>query len=386
MYKRLESELDWPLEKGMNQLNPARQLVYTLKQTMPSADQKESFESLLGLFLQATGDIRLTGSEGKSASSLSRFLNHYNWSSKSFYGQLRRLQLEQLLGSGGKGRRPFLQVIVDVTSLEKTGDFPELAPYLHTLNGQRGVHLVVVYLVLGGRRVPWSLRLWQGAGTPSLVQLALTQLAQLPRSLRQRYRLLILADGGFSSVAFLQEIRRLGMQAVVSIRADRHLEDGRQLKAIRGCEAIRPKGVGFTLWASRLRLKGHDGKPGQWRHVVSTQAMTGKMIKRWGKRRFAIEGFFKVIKHRFGLHCFAQASRLGVYRWFLFCWLAYVLAYRAHWQDHREQTPDWAQASARALHLFLATFLLVRALRQLEMLADLGRSCGFEVKLCNCKI
>jgi hypothetical protein len=291
----------------MNQLNPARQLVYDLKQAMPSADQRESFESLLSLFLQATGNIRLSHSQGKSASSLSRFLNHYHWSSKQLWGELRRLQLEQLLNCRQRGRRPNLRVIVDLTSLEKSGEFAELAPYLHTLDGKRGVHLVVVYLALGNCRVPWSLRLWQGAGSASPVQLALGQLKQLPSLLRQDYRLMVLGDGGFGTVDFLQGVKALGMQAVVTMRADRQLEDGRQLREIRGCEAVRPTNLGFSLWATRLRLKGADGKAGVWRHVVSTRALSGKMIKRWGRRRFAIEGFFKVIKHRFGLHCFGQS-------------------------------------------------------------------------------
>lgn len=370
----------------MNQLNPARQLVYDLKQSMPSAAQSESFQALLGLFLQATGNIRLTHSNSKSASSLSRFLNHYHWSSKRLWGQLRRMQLEQLLNCRLRGRRPDLQVIVDLTSLEKTGDFAELAPYLHTLDGKRGVHVVVVYLVLGKCRVPWSLRLWQGAGTASPAQLALEQLKQLPLLLKQSYRPMVLADGGFGNIDFLQGVKAMGLQAVVTMRSDRRLEDGRQLHAIRGCEEVQPTGLGFAVWATRLRLKGCEGRPGVWRHVVSTRALSGKMMKRWGRRRFAIEGFFKVIKHRFGLHCFGQCTRLGVYRWFLFSLLAYTLAYQAHLDDQKDEQPDWQAASQQALRSFLPEHLMMWALVQVEKLAALGQSLGFEVQLCNCKI
>ncbi len=369
----------------MNQLNPARQLVYDLKQAMPSADQRESFESLLSLFLQATGNIRLSHSEGKSASSLSRFLNHYTWSSKQLWGQLRRLQLEQLLRCG-RGRCPDLRVIVDLTSLEKTGEFTELAPYIHSLDGKRGVHVVVVYLVLGRCRVPWSLRLWQGAGTASPVQLALAQLRQLPCCLRQGYRLMVLGDGGFGTVDFLQGLKALEMPAVVTMRADRQLEDGRQLREIRGYEEVRPTKLGFSLWATRLRLKRADGQPGQWRHVVSTKALGGQMIKRWGKRRFAIEGFFKVIKHRFGLHCFGQCTRLGVYRWFLFSLLAYSLAYQAHLDQQESEQPNWQAASQQALCLLLPEYLMTLVLNQLDKLSTLAQSLGFKVRLCNCKI
>jgi hypothetical protein len=79
--------------------------------------------------------------------------------------------------------------MVDLTSLEKTGEFAEIEPYMHTLDGKRGVHLVVVYLVIGSCRVPWSLRLWQGAGTASPAQLALAQLKQLRSLLRLGNRL-----------------------------------------------------------------------------------------------------------------------------------------------------------------------------------------------------
>lgn len=246
--------------------------------------------------------------------------------------------------------------------------------------------MVVVYLVLGSCRVPWSLRLWQGAGTASPVQFALEQLRQLPLLLRQSQRLMVLADGGFGTIDFLQGVEALGMPAVVTLRADRQLEGGSQLCEIRGCEAVRPTGLGFTVWATWLRLKGTDGRPGVWRHVASTKPLSSKMIKRWGRRRFAIEGFFKVIKHRFGLHCFGQCTRLGVYRWFMFSLLAYTLAYQAHLDAQGDELPDWQTASQQALRLFLPDYLMTLVLHQVEKLATLGRSFGFEVQLCNCKI
>lgn len=159
--------------------NPTQKLVYALKAQMPNSELAKSLESLLGLFLQATGDIRLSKSKGKSASSLSRYLNHYQGSTKAMWGQLRRLQLEQLLGCRRQGR-PWLRVIVDLTSIEQRGEFADLAPYMHTLGGTYGLHWVVVYLVMGKQRVPWSMRLWQGAGTASPAALALQQLKQLP--------------------------------------------------------------------------------------------------------------------------------------------------------------------------------------------------------------
>lgn len=366
--------------------NATQGLVDDLKCQMPNSDLAKSLESLLGLFLEATGDIRLSHSKGKSASSLSRYLNHYAWSTKAMWRRLRRLQLEQLLGCRGRGR-PLLRVIVDLTSIEKRGEFADLAPYLHTLDGKYGLHLVVIYIVIGKQRVPWSMRLWQGAGTRSPADLALQQIKQLPLSLSQQHRLIVLADGGYGSKDFIQGVQALGLAAIISMRSDRKLEDKRQLKDIRYTQKINPIGLGFPVWATRFRLKGIKGKAGQWRHVISTCPLSGKMIKRWGKCRWAIEAFFKTIKHRFGLHCFGQATRLGVYRWFLVCLLAFTLAYQAHSQNPPENPwPDWKAAASLAIQLFLPNFLALYLLSQLHSLNSIALNFGLQVSLYNCKI
>ncbi len=48
--------------------------------------------------------------------------------------------------------------------------------------------------------------------------------------------------------------------------------------------------------------------------VVSTYPYSGVYLVRLGRKRWAIESFFKTIKHRFGMHCFGQSTRLGVFR------------------------------------------------------------------------
>jgi hypothetical protein len=47
------------------------------------------------------------------------------------------------------------------------------------------------------------------------------------------------------------------------------------------------------------------------RFVLSTKALKASTINWWGKRRWQIEGWFKIAKHRFGLHRFAQLSQAG---------------------------------------------------------------------------
>ena len=55
-------------------------------------------------------------------------------------------------------------------------------------------------------------------------------------------------------------------------------------------------------------------------------------------------GFFKTIKHRFGLHRFGQSTQIGVYRWLILSFIAYLLA---HWIDQWSLPPvlDWKAAS-----------------------------------------
>lgn len=46
-------------------------------------------------------------------------------------------------------------------------------------NGNRGLHIVVLYLVVGKWRIPWSFRVWRGKGTPSQVSLVLLDIERL---------------------------------------------------------------------------------------------------------------------------------------------------------------------------------------------------------------
>lgn len=73
-------------------------------------------------------------------------------------------------------------------------------------------------------------------------------------------------------------------------------------------------GCDFPVTLSWYWLKTDDGTLEQ-RFVVSTQPLSGHYITMLGKRRWHIEGFFKVVLHRFGLHRFGQATLKGVYRW-----------------------------------------------------------------------
>jgi hypothetical protein len=90
---------------------------------MPSHYQRDSLQALLGLFLTPVGRPLPQHCQLKSAGALSRFLNHYDWPTRQLIRSIRQWVLEQLLVRAPRGRRPHLQLIVDLTTLEKAGKF-----------------------------------------------------------------------------------------------------------------------------------------------------------------------------------------------------------------------------------------------------------------------
>lgn len=165
---------------------------------------------MLGLFLEAQGHSLPEHSKTKSPSALSGFLNVNPWSTREMVRIVRKHIVETILkvsSSCSKGRRPFLQVIIDLTTLEKRGKFKNFEDLISVYNSKRGLHLVVIYLVLGKCRIPWSFCVWRGKGTDSPAQLALKLVKRLPKSLTERFETIILADTAFGSVEFLDGVR-----------------------------------------------------------------------------------------------------------------------------------------------------------------------------------
>jgi hypothetical protein len=64
-------------------------------------------------------------------------------------------------------------------------------------------------------------------------------------------------------------------------------------------QQVKLSGWDGVVTASWFYLK-RDGKL-EKRFVISTRALKGSTIAWWGSRRWAIEGFFKTAKYRFGL-------------------------------------------------------------------------------------
>jgi len=111
-------------------------------------------------------------------------------------------------------------------------------------------------------------------------------------------KVLVLADTAFSSNEFVTRVRRRKHHALVGIRCNRKLEDGRILAQLhkRG-QQLRLLGLKFPVYLSWYYFKRSDGKL-EKRYVLSTKALKGSTITWWGRRRWQIEGFFKTAKHR----------------------------------------------------------------------------------------
>ncbi|MBW4419466.1 MAG: transposase [Myxacorys californica WJT36-NPBG1] len=359
---------------------------------MPSTYQKDSLNALFGLFLEALGHPMPQHTQVKSASSLSRFLNHYSWSTRSVIRATRKAAFDQLRQHPPRPDLP-IRVLIDLTTLEKCGKFLHLStptenpdapdPWVRMLNGKRGLHLVVLYLNYGNWRIPWSFRVWRGKGQASPAQLACKLLASVSPRLAAGAPVIVLADTEFGTIEFLQAVHNRGWRAVVGMRWNRKLQDGSNLKQLyrhgkRGAQ-IKLEGMAFALTVSWFWLKQADGKR-ELRFVVSTYPYSGVYLVRLGRKRWAIEAFFKTIKHRFGLHRFGQSTKRGVYRWLILVLIAYLLV---HWIHQSTLLPqlDWKIASDLTLSILFASVLWFQFLRHLRRTTHIAARYQFEIVL-----
>ncbi|MGL4621632.1 MAG: hypothetical protein ACRCZS_21650 [Chroococcidiopsis sp.] len=169
----------------------------------------------------------------------------------------------------------------------------------------------------------------------------------------------------------------LGCAAIAS------LEDGRTLQQLyrngRRGQQLRLVGFSYPVTVSWFWLKRAEGRR-ELRFVVSTHPYSGIYLIRLGRKRWAIEGFFKTAKHRFGLHCFGQTTKLSVYRWLVLCLIAYLLA---HWIDQWSLPPvlDWKAACNLALAVLFPSVLWLQLLRFIRINAEIAAQHGFDIIL-----
>ena len=191
----------------MNNILPqVEELISTLKQLMPTIYQQETLESIFGLLLEGKSHVP-HNCQTKSESAISRFLNEYNWPTRSLIRTVRSFIINLILSTRKKGRKPILQVMIDLTTLEKVGKFANLNNLVRVYNHKKGLHIVVLYLVLGNWRIPWSFRVYRGKGSHSPSQLASKLLNTLPSILTQQFQIYVLGDTAFGTIKLLEKIR-----------------------------------------------------------------------------------------------------------------------------------------------------------------------------------
>jgi hypothetical protein len=367
-------------------LGHAQIILYTLLDLMPSPYQRLSLQASFALFFEpADGRMLPENSVIKSPAALSRFFNQYGWPTRAVIRATRKYILAQVMKYKPSGRRPYLQVIIDLTTLEKRGKFKAFENLIHILNGKQGMHLVVMYIVVGDLRMPWAFRVWRGKETVTPAVLGLKLLRTLPKQLTERFRIQILADTGFSSVEFLKGVRKLKHHAIVGIPKNRKLEDGRAIRDI-GEKGQQVKLTGFdgAVTASWFYLE-RNGKL-EKRFVISTRRLKGNTITWWGRRRWAIEGFFKTSKYRFGLASFGQQTLLGVYRWLVLSFISFILVHWVYLSLNTGEQPNWRQSSEKTLELLTPAIAVKKLLVEVESKRSLLESQGLRLELVQIQI
>ncbi|AEB12767.1 transposase IS4 family protein [Marinithermus hydrothermalis DSM 14884] len=342
----------------------ALSLLWTLLALLPSPHLQESLKALLLLLLHGHGKARPQHSQVKSPSALSRFLNRYPWPTRALI-RLARKEAEKALDRARKkkGPKPRLLVVLDLVTLEKRGRFQGPAPFLFSTASGDSIWWSSTSSTETSAS-PWAYRLWRGKGEKALSRLALSLLASLPPWMRRAFRIRVAADAAFGTTWFLFGVKRLGFEAVVGMRRDRRLRGGGRLGDLRRQGSrVYLWGLSFPVWVAWYRYPLPQGG-WEWRYVVATFPATPRTALTWGKRRFAIEHFFRAAKSEFSLGQFGQRTALGVHRFLVLSLLAYLLA---HWVG-MEGEGSWREARERAARVLLPELVVQVALRELYAL------------------
>ena len=188
-----------------------------------------------------------------------------------------------------------------------------------------------------------------------------------------------MVDAGFSSTELIPNAKAMGFEVLMRICNDRTLSDKRPVKSIkqRG-ERVYLKDLDTPVSLSWFWCKHEDKGTREKHFVVTTEALSGGYIVRLGKLRWSIEACFKTLKHRFGWAKFGQGTKKGMYRWWILCWLSFLLA---HWQflESGEQTLDWQKAAQQARKALFPEEVFDAFLSDVEEMRDVAIQVGYEI-------
>ncbi|MEG4941582.1 transposase [Microcoleus sp. F4-D5] len=135
------------------------------------------------------------------------------------------------------------------------------------------------------------------------IKLGQRLLKTLPKTLTAHYEIRVLGDSKFGSIEMLKWVKKQPRTSgIFGMRSDRRLAGARQVnQGLQRGQQVVLQGLNFPVTLSWYWLKRDDGSLEKC-FVISTKPRSAVYITRLGRRRWQIEGFFKTVKHRFGLH------------------------------------------------------------------------------------
>ncbi len=323
-----------------------------------------TFEPTLGMFLEEGVPKHLKRVTACSSSTVSRLLAKLSTEQLEqarirFQSEALRKEYDRL-----RGKKPWLVIRVDLTSIEKTG---KALPYTRTYNGVFGIHLVVIHVSIGKLSFPMGHAIYDPARDETPIQLALKLIKRFHPYLWGDMPQFLVMDSGFYSADAMDLLRWWGFEHVsIGGRSNLLLSDGRQLKEVKRGECIELDGLpGMPLYASWVELP-RDGKMKRF-YVLDTKPGTARTLTRRHKRRWLIESFFKSAKYDFGLKETRLRTETGIKNWLFLVWLSISLAmyqqFRAGMTEGKH--PAWRLTlaeSGEAMRLYLMPHIVQQAL------------------------
>ena len=122
----------------------------------------------------------------------------------------------------------------DIGTEQEVGNFPHLKDRVRVYHHKKGLHIVVMYLVIGNWSIQRSFRIYRGKGTTSPSGLAQKLLNNLPSILTKSFQIYVLGDTAFGTIKLINKIRSCySHHAFVGIAKTRKLQDGRKVSDVK---------------------------------------------------------------------------------------------------------------------------------------------------------
>ncbi len=307
------------------------------RQAFKNSPQYRHFQAyVIGLIIYL-GSRNLAGvsraiPDGKSASSLYRFMAQMNWDTEHVeqvrWEMLNRRTRRALQAAGRRGKPIPVFLAIDDSLVEKSGKHMEGVDYHYSHSTEQTVlsHVWVTgQLVVLGQSYPvgWKLYRRQGmcealeipfASKPKLAEMILRQFQ--PLSGTQTY---VLTDSWYPSQDLLNLCQELGFHLISAVKSDRkfkatghnlQVKQWSQTLPKRAFDLVTVNTTGYKVWSTTGRLSsGHHVRlvvnrvigHKQWRYLISTDgSLTSQTIISYYLNRWQVENFYRVAKQSLG--------------------------------------------------------------------------------------